>query len=38
MHFSFADVNQERLFPAPAGAVYIFSEGGNELERQKTPA
>lgn len=38
MHFSFADVNQERLFPALAGAVYIFSEGGNELERQKAPA
>ena len=35
MHFSFADVNQERLFPALAGAVYIFSEEAMNLKDRK---
>ena len=35
MHFSFADVNQERLFPALAGAVYIFSEDAMNLKDRK---
>lgn len=35
MHFSFADVNQERLFPALAGAVYIFSEETMNLKDRK---
>lgn len=35
MHFSFADVNQERLFPALAGAVYFFSEEAMNLKDRK---
>ena len=34
-HFSFADVNQERLFPAPAGAVYIFQKEAMNLKDRK---